>query len=534
MPTQPQDYENLVEKLFDDRLSEAERQQLNAVLRQSAEAREYFWHLVMLEGHLVDLTGWIVGQQYATELAFSETLEAFIEMESAAEAELQSYPPVPDLLIEKEPVTWRDVRSAGAYCIRSLARQKATWGVAAAAMICIVGLVYTTWFGGDSSQSTSQPIADWDQDTPAVAQLPSEPVPVAVVMNQSLATNTTDNHLASGTELYPGHIIALQAGSSMQLECWSGATVILQGPGEYKLHSAERVGMRHGRISAVVPPQAKGFTVSTAKTDFIDHGTEFTVVLDKEGHGEVVVLDGLIEAKPARTESQQSFNKPQSVMLHEGFGGHLVPDEVIPQSVQPIDATQAERYTRNWDDVVYRPVLSGEITYTPSPPASLTLGQSTSTDPLLIPEQRGVVLTEDLYLNADKTNKSVIEKLGLEIEPQEDYVIAAGTKLNSFLIHFDLPEQKTQGTVERDFKLRFNGRIVGVVEMQQHQVATDGVVGLASIQYPATGTLRGASDPPGHPNFDHIYISDDLRTMSVKMRLSGMDQIRVLVENTDP
>lgn len=59
-------------------------------------------------------------------------------------------------------------------------------------------------------------------------------------------------------------------------------------------------------------------------------------------------------------------------------------------------------------------------------------------------------------------------------------------------------------------------------------------VGLRSVNYPMAQSLRGASDPPGHPNYDYIYVSDDLRSLSIKMRTSGMDQIRVLVENTDP
>lgn len=539
MQSQPQTYEDLVEKLFDDRLTDVELQQLNHALRQSPEAREHFWHLVMLEGYLADLPGWIAGQQYATQLAFSETLEAFIEMESNAEAELQTYPPpssTPEKdRTEEQPITWQDVRTVGRFCIRSLARQKAAWGVAAAAMICIVALVYATLFAGSPSQPPAQKFAGSGQDTPQAVPLPTEPATIAVVLNQSVPTGgNAESALSPGTELAQGQLIALQVNSALELEYESGATVILQGPGEFKLHSTQRVGMQYGRMSAVVPPQAKGFTISTAQTDFIDHGTEFEVTLDKEGHGEVVVLDGLIEARPARTETPQTLDQPQSLMLHEGFGGRLMPDNVMPQSVQPIGQSQIDRYTRSWDEVVYRPQLSGQITYVSSPPASLELGQARSANPMLIPEQRGVVLAEDLHLNANKTNRTIIQKRGDEVDPEQDYVIAAGTKLNSFLIHFDIDGQDAEGVTERDFKLQFNGRIVAIIEMQKHQLITDGLVGLASMQYPDTGTLRGASDPPGHPNFDHLYISDDLRTLSVKMRLSGMDQIRVLVENTDP
>lgn len=534
MPFQPEIYESLVEKLFDDRLTDEELQQLNHVLRQSPDAREHYWHLVMLEGYLADLPGWIAGQQYATKLAFSETLEAFIEMESNAEVELQTYPPVAKPLTEKQQITWRDVRTVGVFCIRSLAQQKATWGVLAAAIFCIAALVYATWFWPSPSQPPSSPVTQRNQQPAPAAPLPAEPTTVAKVLHHiNNAEDTSINVLSSGTMLAQGQAIALQAGSTMELEYRSGASVILQGPGAYELLSPERIGMQQGRITALVPPQAKGFTVSTEQTDFIDHGTEFALTLDEAGYGEVVVFDGLIEARQASAQTNQAAEQAERLMLPEGVGGRLVPDEILPQTVQAIDQFQTDRYARNWDDVVYRPQLSGEITYTPSPPASLEQDQARSTNPLLIPERRGVILAEDLHLNSNKANRSIIQQLGTQVDPLEDYIVPAGAELNSFLIHFERPDKGSQSLLEREFKLQFKGRIVAIVEVLEYQLMTDEYFGLESIRYPKDNALRGAADPPGHPNYDVIYVSKDLRTLNVKMRLSGMDQIRVLVENTD-
>jgi hypothetical protein len=534
----PPEYEDLVEKLFDDRLSDEELQRLNDALRSSEQAREYFWHLVMLEGYLADLPGWIAGEQYATQLAFSETLEAFVEMESSAEAELQSYPPASTAFqedqTEQQQVTWHDVRTAGAFCIQSLVRLKATWGVAAAAMICIVALVYATWFAGSPTPSPSQPIARQDQQTPVKTPIPADQAPVAIVLHQSGGDiNPSENNMPPGTELTLGQAIALPAGNAMELVYPSGASVILQGPGEFKLLSPDRVGMQHGQITAMVPPEAKGFTIATDQTDFIDHGTEFAVTLDEAGHGEVVVLDGLIEARQARVASQQPLDD-QTIMLNEGFGGRLVPDKALPASVEAIDHFQIERYPRNWDDVIYKPALTGEITYAATPPPSLERYEARSANPLLIPERRRVVLTEDLHLNSNKSNRLVIQRLGVQVDPKQEYVIAAGAEINSFLIHFDNLQKVTDGVIERDFKVQFKGRIIGIIETHTYQLETDELFGLASVKYPQEGTLRGAADPPGHPNHDVIRLSQDRRTLTAKMRLTGMDQIRVLVENTDP
>lgn len=534
MPIQPQEYEALIEKLFDDRLGDEELKRLNDVLRQSPEAREHYWHLVMLEGYLADLPGWIAGQQYATQLAFTETLEAFIEMESNAEAQLQSYPLDTDTPTEREPVTWQDIRTAGIFCIRSLARQKATWGVAAAAMICIVALVYANWLMGRGTQQPSQPIADMDQPAPQVSPVPVEPVILAVVLNQfdQADDSADDNALPPGTELTQGHRLTLKPGSAIQLEYRSGARVILQGPGSFELLSPERIGMQQGRITALVPPQATGFTVCTAQTDFIDHGTEFAIALDEKGRGEVLVFDGLIEARPADDPADLSQQQAEGLMLHEGVGGRLVPNEALPKAVQPIDEAQARQYARNWDEVTYRPRLSGEISYVASPPASLDTGQLTSTVPLLIPERRGVVLAEDLILNANHANRFFAPSPDKAGDPAQAYVIAAGAKLNSFLIHFDITDQPSQG-IEREFKIQFSGRIVGIVQMHDYQLKTDALFGLEAMQYPVDAKFRNSADPQGHPNFDYIHVSPDRRTLTVKMRLSGLDQIRVLVENTD-
>ena len=554
MTIQPQAYESLIEKLLDDRISEEELQRLNEVLRQSPEAREYYWHLAMLEGYLTDLPGWIAGQQYATQLVFSETLEAFIEMESNAEAQLQHYLTTPDSFAEdpteNKQVTWRDIRMTGAFCLRSLARQKATRGVAAAAVIGIAALVYATWFAGGPSHPASDPVAglnqvappETDKDTGPKTPQDSEPVtpapepsPVALVLHHAEgAESKTKNTVPPGTQLAQGRVLELSAGDAVQLEYRSGVRAILQGPGAFEMLSPQRIGMPHGRISAVVPPEAKGFTVATKRMDFIDHGTEFAVNLNEQGHGDVAVLEGLIEVRQARTDAPEYPDQAEGTMLREGFGAALVPDRAQPESVQQLDESHIHRYTRDWDDVIYRPVFSGEISYTPSPPASLKSRQASRANPLLIPERRGVELVQDLALDANRANRLVTQQLGIQADPLQQYTIAAGTKLNSFLIHYDTFGSQSGQVIERDFKLRFRGRILGIIQVHTDQQKTDGLFGLESIQYPEEGSLRGAADPPGHPNFDVIWVSNDLRTLTVKMRLTGMDQIRVLVENTDP
>ena len=89
-----------------------------------------------------------------------------------------------------------------------------------------------------------------------------------------------------------------------------GAEVILQAPSTFNLHSANRMFLESGWITAKVPPSALGFTVKTPASSVVDFGTEFGLLAGNAGKTEVHVFDGRVElatpAVPTRVSSPQT------------------------------------------------------------------------------------------------------------------------------------------------------------------------------------------------------------------------------------
>jgi hypothetical protein len=99
--------------------------------------------------------------------------------------------------------------------------------------------------------------------------------------------------LRAGAPLSPGWL-RLKSGSA-QVEFYNGAVVILSGPAEFKLISRTEAYCARGKLRALVPPQAVGFTIGSPKLDVVDRGTEFGLEVGAEGKTEVHVFQGRVE-----------------------------------------------------------------------------------------------------------------------------------------------------------------------------------------------------------------------------------------------
>jgi hypothetical protein len=119
--------------------------------------------------------------------------------------------------------------------------------------------------------------------------------------------------LAAGEELHAGREIKIAAGiAEIRFAC--GAVVVLQGPATLRLDSARRASLQDGALSAVVPPQAVGFTVHAPGLKVVDLGTRFGLKT-KAGHAaELHVFQGRVQASlvDARGESVQTVTVSES------------------------------------------------------------------------------------------------------------------------------------------------------------------------------------------------------------------------------
>jgi hypothetical protein len=86
---------------------------------------------------------------------------------------------------------------------------------------------------------------------------------------------------------------------------------LIEGPAELQLISSGEATCTRGKLSANVPPQAKGFRINTPKGTIVDLGTEFGLDVS-EASSEVHVFKGEVELHKA-VESMKSLKEGQAM-----------------------------------------------------------------------------------------------------------------------------------------------------------------------------------------------------------------------------
>jgi Concanavalin A-like lectin/glucanases superfamily/FecR protein len=122
--------------------------------------------------------------------------------------------------------------------------------------------------------------------------------------------------LSIGSKLR-GETCALKVGT-VELLTARGARVVIEAPAEFRFESAQRLHMVRGRLSADVPPAAKGFTVITPSGDAVDLGTRFGVDVPATGAAEIHVFEGEVIAKAAGAKTGQSLRGGDAVAMDRG------------------------------------------------------------------------------------------------------------------------------------------------------------------------------------------------------------------------
>lgn len=112
-----------------------------------------------------------------------------------------------------------------------------------------------------------------------------------------------------GAALEPGSL-RLKSGLA-QIVFYSGARVVIEGPAELQLISPAEVSCPGGRLTADVPPQARGFRVNTPEMNVTDLGTAFGLDV-KPRRTELHVFKGIVEFQPPVGKAKQE--------LREGVG----------------------------------------------------------------------------------------------------------------------------------------------------------------------------------------------------------------------
>jgi len=123
-----------------------------------------------------------------------------------------------------------------------------------------------------------------------------------------------------GGPLEPGWL-RLDSGLA-QVVFYNGARVILEGPAELQLISAEAAFCPKGRLLAEVPPPARGFRLRTDQLDVVDLGTVFAIEAASE-RTEVHVFKGKVELQPPN--AKQMLRAGQAAVAQDQAALRLMP-----------------------------------------------------------------------------------------------------------------------------------------------------------------------------------------------------------------
>ena len=162
---------------------------------------------------------------------------------------------------------------------RTIRRLRAEVWVMAAAVTVLASGLFLFWIRPDQSNEMRVPGPGFD---PGVA-----------VLTRSVEAQWKDQRLRSGDALAPGRWTLTEG--TVELEFYSGASVILEAPAELELVSENGGILHHGKLQAQVPHHAHGFTITTKELELVDLGTSFGMEVDLETGTAVHVFDGKVE-----------------------------------------------------------------------------------------------------------------------------------------------------------------------------------------------------------------------------------------------
>jgi hypothetical protein len=116
--------------------------------------------------------------------------------------------------------------------------------------------------------------------------------PVATIVDAINARWENSNNQIIGQRLFTrSSLMNLQQGI-VKIQFDNGAQVIMEAPSRFELIARDQMNLQSGKLYAVVPQEAIGFTVTTQMAKVIDLGTEFGVESDARGDTYLHVIKG--------------------------------------------------------------------------------------------------------------------------------------------------------------------------------------------------------------------------------------------------
>ncbi|MFT6380353.1 MAG: hypothetical protein ACJAXZ_001834 [Akkermansiaceae bacterium] len=218
--------------------------------------------------------------------------------------------------------------------VRARFKYSLTLGIAAVALVGIGLFLFTQnrvtdeLIGGELTDLSSEDVALLSQ--------------VADVVWES-------SELRAGTGVKRGKL-AISSGS-IALSFYSGASVYVQGPVRIEIFSQELIRVESGRLSAQVPPPARGFTVLSGSNRIVDLGTEFGIDVRSPDDCEIHVFDGEVEFYAEDVTQPRSILGGEALVVRDGGQVDLVADRSgfsARDHLQELADRQSDANLREW------------------------------------------------------------------------------------------------------------------------------------------------------------------------------------------
>lgn len=110
------------------------------------------------------------------------------------------------------------------------------------------------------------------------------------------------------------------AAGTVKVRTRLGAEVVIEAPARFSFEGPQRLRLESGRLSADVPPAAKGFTVVTPDGDAVDLGTRFGVDVTGRGRSEIHVFEGEVVAHLDGAAAARSLRGGEAFAMRGGAG----------------------------------------------------------------------------------------------------------------------------------------------------------------------------------------------------------------------
>jgi len=293
----------LLEGLCENTLSEDQFSQLDQWLRSDREVREIYIHYLQMWADLPYLQESLLSQVHHTTKSI-ETLLCDKDQSSVDWSDTAIW----QALLEAERTSPGIARVVNPPELKPLPRKEQTsapskinrfWPfmtlASTAALVLVLILPLTVTPTQEVATLTDCVEAQWD------------PIEPTIFRGQRLMTQRT---------------LRLQRGI-VRLEFDAGAKVIVEAPAVFELLSTNRMSFDSGRLRALAPDKAQGFTVETPSSKIIDLGTEFGVTVPRDGRTLAAVFDGSVKVfsrQATRQDTVVQANKQVSVSKEGRLG----------------------------------------------------------------------------------------------------------------------------------------------------------------------------------------------------------------------